>query len=249
MAEINFSDVQERITKRLNLILDECVSPFGLHRIRDFSYKIDEQEGLLKEYLSGRMTPPLETLVKVCAFSGREIDYFFSTEIDKAPINAIFSSPLIRIGPKVPVALSDVVIRGGVPAGAEWTYLVAKGDMGFGIMKGDYIFSYKISDSYVEVSEGSIYIMGSAEDMLFDVKQCSEIRRGKVVFSSFYQPTFFSSILNVPLLGRTNRVSIASLEKAKISHCSEIVSTSRQDYKRNLDTIPLRSLVQISKVS
>jgi transcriptional regulator with XRE-family HTH domain len=243
MSEDTLESAKKRISERLDAVISDTVSYVSRYRLRDFSDAVGIEEGVLREYLSGRITPSLEDLIKICAFSNRKLDYFFKQELEDIPSHAIFASPLTGGGAKVPVGFSNLVMENGIPRDAEWTYYVAKRDMGFGIVEGDYVFNFTTHDPFISLRMGSLYLMGSPNELEMDIKQCARIGGGKAAFLSFGKDANFGNVISFPLLGRNARISRSSLLKVGISYFGEIRSKTSMTLLSGLDVAPWASLV------
>ena len=244
MKKTTIDSMKKRVASRIKNVLDETMGPYGIFRIRDFCLKIDVCQGLFKEYMSGRVMPPLEFLMKICETCDRELGYFYNTDSEEKPMRILVARSVDGAGKKVPVSMCDLIFETGYPSDAEWFYFISDKEMDFGIKRNDYIFGFQTDDDYVRLRKGAFYVFGNLESQDFEVKQCVKLFDGLAYFSSLKKGNFLQRNICLPLSGEGSEVDKSSFSENGFDFVGEIRTKSNQWYFNEMESIKHLTLIE-----
>ena len=169
-------NLAKRFGHRLNMALDAMgMSPAPLDRARGVASALELDVSMVAAMLSGLLLPDWGVLLKVCKHSDREPGYFLDDAVAQYPIETRSVKPLgpgenivVRIPPK------STDPWGG--ADDDWTYVQAKGPMGFGVKEGDYVVNFAPANQHTRLERNFLYLLGI--DNHLEIRRCDQVEDG-----------------------------------------------------------------------
>lgn len=213
----------QRFAGRLNSVLDKQGFPaMPLDRARALSNAIELEVSLTSTLLNGLLLPDWDVLLKICVFTKCQPGYFLDETTTNYPTETRVVKPL-GSGDNIVLRMPPKKGQRWAPPTADWSYLTAKNDMGFGVAKGDYVINYALDHHTDEVNLNSLYLLGL--DNRFEIHQCIDLSNGRAVFEN--RRDHGSPVSRIIPLQRGQQLDEIAVAKSGVHHFGEIASMVR----------------------
>lgn len=213
-----------RFAARLHAVLDQMRFPANpLDRARALSHDLALDEGLASTLLNGLMLPEWDLFFRICALTKCQPGYLLDESLNQYPPETRLVKPLTS-GENIVVRMPHKKGRAWGPASADWTYLLSKDDMGFGIRIDDYIINFSVSTDTPHVKINNLYLVGVRNR--YEVRNCVEVANGRAVMSSQKSAADSTEFLILPM-SSANHIDGARMNTSGIHHFGEIASLIR----------------------
>jgi hypothetical protein len=232
----------KRFAGRLNLALDALGAPASaLARARYLGDAIAHDTSYTSALLNGFLMPDWNVLAKLSLLINRQPGYFLDDSLIEYPPEMKLVKPF-GSGESIVFRMPEVVNIGNrIEPGSEWTYIIAKHPLGFGVLPGDYIVNAAMPNKRLAAQPRLFYLMWSHKAI--ELLQCVDIQSGRGVFTSMSP---FNGQLNskiIPLDTNTARFSAEYIASEEIEHIGVVAMSSRYFG----DTFPLQTKPQKTK--
>jgi len=216
----------KRFAGRLNTSLDALGAPaLPLDRARFFGGAIDHDASNSSAMLNGFLMPDWDTLLKICAVTNRPLGYFLDESITQYPPQTRLVKPL-GAGENLVIRIPSGDSEGTLTApDNEWSYMVAKQPMGFGVLPGDFVINCIPSKGTVSVIPNLLYLMWSASK--FEILKCVDVHQGRSTFASISSGKGGGMSKILPLGTDGNCLAPEYIKTAGIEHLGVIAMTIR----------------------
>ncbi len=218
--------LKKRFTSRLNTALDALSAPaIALDRARFFGAAIEQDADYASAMLNGFLMPDWDTLVVICAVTGRLPGFFLDETIAQYPPETRLVKPLgtgENIVIRIPTADSKEMLT--APDNV-WSYIVAKRFMGFGVSDGDFIVNWTQANDAVAAIPNWLYLMWS--DRKFEIVKCIEVYQGRSTFTKRSEEKGKEMSMILPLGSDGNCLAPDYIKTVGIDHLGVIAMTIR----------------------
>lgn len=215
-----------RFASRLNTTLDGLGAPaLRLDRARFLGSAIEHDVGNVSAMLNGFLMPDWDTLLKICAVTNRQPGYFLDDLVNQYPPETRLVKP-IGTGEIMVIRISDSDPKVDIRApDNEWSYLVAKQPMGFGVLPGDQVINFTSAQHSVPAVPNSLYLIWTAND--FEILKCVDVHPGRSTFAGMLSSKGTRVSRFLPVEGDDHRVASDYMRKSGVEHMGIIAMTSR----------------------
>ena len=172
-----------RFRARLRISLDRLgYSPVLRDRSRTLAAQIGIHESEAQALLNGTSLPDLALLAALCAHLQVPFGWFLDANEASFPAS---TRVVHSIGPgdDLALALPEDIAGGGVGPEDQLLYFRARGDMGFGVLGGDYLIVLEVPVMPMDVRKDQIYLLGCKEG--FELLRCVAQSPLRATFQSF----------------------------------------------------------------
>lgn len=216
----------KRFAGRLNTALDALGAPaLPLDRARFFGGAIEQDAGNVSAMLNGFLMPDWDTLLKICAVTNRQPGYFLDESITQYPPETRLVKPL-GTGDNIVIRIPTADSKGTLTApDNEWSYMVAKQPMGFGVLPGDFVINCTPAEGTVSAIPNWLYLMWSASK--FEILKCIDVHPGRSTFTSMSSGRGAGMPKILPLDSDGHRLAPDYIKTAGIEHLGVIAMTTR----------------------
>ncbi|ABE47081.1 hypothetical protein [Polaromonas sp. JS666] len=216
----------KRFAHRLNRALDALGAPaLPLDRARFLGNAIEHDAGNVSAMLTGFLMPDWDTFLKICAVTNQQPGYFLNDSITQYPPETRLVKPLgtgENIVIRVPTPYSKAPFT---EPDDEWSYVVAKHRMGFGVEPGDYVINCTPAEGSVSAIPNRLYLMWAASK--FEILKCVDVHPGRSTFTSMSSSNGGCMSKILPLDAEGQRLKPDYMKEAGIEHLGVIAMTTR----------------------
>lgn len=216
----------KRFASRLNAALDALGAPaLPLDRARFLGASIGQDAANVSAMLNGFLMPDWDTLVNICSLTQRQPGYFLDESIPQYPPETRLVKPL-GAGDNlvIRVPLSEVQDQ-FLKVDNQWSYMVSKHPMGFGVLPGDFVINCAPAVGTVCAIPNWLYLMWS--DSKFEILKCVELHNGRSTFTGMSTGRGPGATRILPLDGVGDSLSQEYLNESGIEHIGAIAMTIR----------------------
>ena len=216
----------KRFASRLNRALDTLGAPAQpLDRVRFFGDAIKQDAGNVSAMLNGFLMPDWDTLLNICAATNRQPGYFLDDSITQYPPETRLVKPL-GTGDNIVIRIPTSDSKGTLTApDNEWSYMVARHPMGFGVLPGDFVINCTPAEGTVSAIPNWLYLMWSASK--FEILKCVDVHPGRSTFTSMPSSKGGGMAKILPLDSGGHRLAPDYIKDSGIEHLGVIAMTTR----------------------
>jgi hypothetical protein len=216
----------KRFAGRLNSALDALGAPaLPLDRARFFGGAIEQDAGNVSAMLNGYLMPDWDTLLKICTITNRQPGFFLDDSITQYPPETRLVKPL-GTGENIVIRVPGPDADGTLTAtDNQWSYVVAKSKMGFGVQPGDFVINCTPAKGTVSAKQNWLYLMWSASK--FEILKCVDVHPGRSTFSGMSIGAGAGMHKILPLDSDGHSLHSDYMEEAGIEHLGIIAMTTR----------------------
>jgi hypothetical protein len=175
--------------------------------------------------LNGFLMPDWDTLLKICTVTNRQPGYFLDDSINQYPPETRLVKPLgsgENIVIRIPNSDSNEPL---MAPGNEWSYLIAKQPMGFGVLPGDCVINCTPAEGTVSAITNWLYLMWKANK--FEIIKCVDVHPGRSTFACMPSSKGASMSKIIPLDADGHHLAPDYIKMAGVEHLGIIAMTIR----------------------